>query len=97
MIWKKGIALRIARWRNLSSLEKNVDEHFKKEYKSLMNHHERTFMKNSGNKKMIKRKEREVENTRWNPCNDLDGATRRDNWESLELREKKDEHLKPRI
>ena len=33
------IALRMQDEEYLSSLEKNLDEHFEKEYKSLMNHH----------------------------------------------------------
>ena len=47
----------------------------------------RASMKNSDNERMIERK-RSWKN-KVNPCNDLDGASRRDNWESLELRKEK--------
>ena len=47
----------------------------------------RASMRNSGNKRMIKRKERWKHKVK--PCNDLDGSSRRYNSESLELREKK--------
>ena len=48
----------------------------------------RASMKNSGNKRMIKRKRSWKHKVK--PCDDLDGASRRDNAEKLELR-KKDE------
>ena len=46
----------------------------------------RASMKNSGNKRMIKRKRSWKHKVK--PCNDLDGASRRDNAENLELRKK---------
>ena len=46
---------------------------------------------------MVKRKEREVEKHNVNPCNDLDGASRRDNAEKVGTPEKKDEQKKSRI
>ena len=36
---EERIALRMQDEECLSSLEKNLDKHFEKEYKSLMNHH----------------------------------------------------------
>ena len=45
-------------------------------------------MKNSGNKRMIKKKEKLKHKVK--PCDDLDGASRRDNAENLDL-QKKDE------
>ena len=48
----------------------------------------RASMKNSGNKRMTKRKRSWKHKVK--PCDDLDGASRRDNAENLELR-KKDE------
>lgn len=44
----------------------------------------RASMKNSGNKRMIKRKKSWKHKVK--PCNDLGGTSRRDNAESLELR-----------
>ena len=49
----------------------------------------RASMKNSGNKRMIERKGSWKHKV--NPCNDLDGASRRDNAENLELQKRKDE------
>ena len=49
----------------------------------------RASMKNSGNKRMIKRKRSWKHKVK--PCDDLDGASRRDNAENLELRKRKDE------
>ena len=39
MIRKKELHSGLQDEECLSSLEKNLDEHFEKEYKSLMNHH----------------------------------------------------------
>ena len=39
MIRKKELNSGLQDEEYLSSLEKNLDEHFEKEYKSLMNHH----------------------------------------------------------
>ena len=44
-------------------------------------------MKNSGKKRMIKR--RELEKHKVKPCDDLDEASRRDNAENMELRKRK--------
>ena len=53
-------------------------------------------MKNSGNKRMVERKRSWKHKVK--PYDDLDGASRWDNWESLELREKKKmKQLKSRI
>ena len=49
----------------------------------------RASMKNSGNKRMIKRKRSWKHKVK--PCDDLDGASRRDNAENLELWKRKDE------
>ena len=49
----------------------------------------RASMKNSGNKRMIKRKGSWKHKVK--PCDDLDGASWRDNAENLELRKRKDE------
>ena len=67
---------------NLSSSEKNLDEHFEKEL-----NHWWTIMKNSGNKRMIKRKRSWKHKVK--PCDDLDGALRWYNRENLELRKEK--------
>ena len=55
----------------------------------------RASMKNSSNKRMIERKRGWKHKVK--PCNDLDGASRRDNAENLELRKRKDEQMKSRI
>ena len=49
----------------------------------------RASMKNSGNKRMIKRKRSWKHKVK--PCDDLDGASWQDNADNLELRKRKDE------
>ena len=60
MIWKKELHSGLQEEENLSSLEKNLDEHFEKEYKSLMNHHVEPPWRTPVNKGMIKRKEKKL-------------------------------------
>ena len=55
----------------------------------------RASMKNSGKKRMMKRKRSWKHKVK--PCDDLDGALRRYNQENLELRKRKDETLEQRI
>ena len=55
----------------------------------------RVSMKNSGNKRMIKRKR--SWKCKVKPCDDLDGASRRCNRGNLELRKEKMNILEPRI
>ena len=68
------------------SFERNLEEQLKNERKpwrtTMLSLHE-----NSGNKRMIKRK-RSWEH-KVNLCDDLDGASRRDNAENLELQKTK--------
>ena len=62
---EERIALRIARWRMLELPRKESRWKLREGIKSLMDPSCRTFMKNSGNKRMIKRKEGEIENAWW--------------------------------
>ena len=55
----------------------------------------RASMKNSGNKRMIKRKRSWQHKVK--PCNDLGGASRRDNAEYLELRKKDEQHITEKL
>ena len=94
-IREKGLNFEMQDEEYLSSSEKNLDEHFEKEIKSLLKPLCRTFMKNSGNKRMIKQKEREVENTS-ETLQRLDEALRRDKVETWNSG-RKGEQLKSRI
>ena len=55
----------------------------------------RASMKNSGNRRMIKRKRSWKHKVK--PCNDLDGASRRDNAENLELQKKDEQHITEKL
>ena len=72
---------------SMSSSEKNVDEHFEKEFKSFMNQHVESswrtpVIKEWSNERKEKLKT-QGESLQW-----LDGSSRWNNWENLELREK---------
>ena len=97
MIWKKGIALRIARRRMLELPRNESRWKLREGIKSLMDPSCRTFMKNS-----VKQKDDQTEGKgSWmhkvNPCTDLDESLWWNSCKMLELREKKDELLEPRI
>ena len=74
----------------MSSSEKNLDERFEKELNPWWATMKK-LSKNSGNKRMMKRKRSWKHKVK--PCEDLDEASRLDNWENLELRKEKMEHL----
>ena len=92
MCWAPCLFFSIA-WRILASREilKN-----KSRMKGILDEPScRASMKNSGNKRMIERKRSWKYKVK--PCNDLDGASRRDNRENLELQKEKMNILEPRI
>ena len=70
------------------NFEKKLEEQLENDW-SLDEPPCRVSMKNSGNKRMIERKGSWKHKVK--PCDDLDGASRRDNAENLELQKRKDE------
>ena len=83
------IGLWDARWRMLELLWKECRWTLRQGIKSFMNHHVEPSWRTPLNKRMIKRKEKEVENTRWILVKILDRSPWLHNCESLELRERK--------
>ena len=84
------IALRNARWRMLELLQQESWRTLREWIKSLMNHHVeppwRTLViKDDKRKRSWEHKVK--------PCDDLDGASRQDNAENLELRKKVEQHI----